>query len=110
MIVHTHKITKLSLFKLLIIGIGIFQLLTSVFFGICALIGIGWVHLNGEIVTGVKGLLTSLLLWPVMTIFLTLTVWIACIIGLWIYSWFGTLKIELKEVSQEREIEPDPSR
>jgi len=101
--IEAKKISKSSLFRLLALGLGSGFLVFFTLCGIASVFGAETVHWNGEIVTGVMGLVTALLMWPFFTFGFTLFIWLFSIFGLWVYSFFGTLKFEFRDVVTKTE-------
>ena len=93
------RLTAGSLFKLTLIG----WMLTIVPFcalcGVLSLMGYGTVTLNNEPVTGVKGLLTSLALGPLLAFAGSCIQWLFMAGGLWVYSLFRPLTIQYVPVT-----------
>ena len=96
MIVIAEKISKGSFFKIMFTG---FSLGLFVFFlvcGIAAMFGAEIVHWANQPVTGIKGLIVALLIWPVFSVFMTTLLWVFGILGLWLYSFYKPLKVRFK--------------
>lgn len=93
--IRAKKLTKKSLFKLIlicsIVPFGLFFFLC----GIASYFGSETVQWNGQTVTGMNGLLTALLIYPLFVFVFTVLSWVGAVMSLWVYSWFGKLKLEL---------------
>jgi hypothetical protein len=99
--ITAKKIKKSSLFKLFLIGFGIPCLFFFVGCGIASYFGAETVKWNGEQVIGLKGLIAAILMYPFFTFFFSAFLWLPCVFGLWIYSYFGNLSIEYRTVINE---------
>ena len=95
--VVAKKISKRSLFKILFIGTTFGFAVFFIGCGIGALFGLESVHWGDEPVTGVSGLLLAFAMWPFFTFFMTLFIWLFCILGLWLYSFFKPIKVTFKQ-------------
>lgn len=99
MIINSARISKKSLFRLLLIGnlFGwmVFFLIAAIgsLFGLEAIT----ISLNGASVTGVPGFILVLITWPVFSLFWATFTWIFSALGLWIYSTRKSLTLELQE-------------
>ncbi len=96
MIIKAEKISKSSFFKLLLISVGLGLFFFFLLCGIAALFGSSTVTWNGEVVTGIKGLLAALLMWPFFSLFLVCFLWLFGVLGLWAYSLISPLYVEFK--------------
>jgi uncharacterized protein involved in cysteine biosynthesis len=89
------KLKKKSLFKLIfvsmLIPMGLFFLLC----GIAAVFGASTVTLNGEYRTGWQGLVAALVMFPFFIVIASCFTWVGAALGLWIYSWFKEIEIEI---------------
>ncbi|MBQ0718655.1 MAG: hypothetical protein KBT88_00485 [Gammaproteobacteria bacterium] len=103
MIIEAKKISKASLFKLLLKGLGCGFFVLFVGCGVAAILGAETVSWNGEPVKGLMGGVTAFLMWPFFSLFLACFIWLFSVFGLWIYSFFGTLSIEFKGVVENAE-------
>ena len=97
-IVEAKKISKASLFKLMLIGALIGLFLLFLLCGIAAIFGYETVSLNGKPVTGVRGFITALMMWPIFSLFFTCFGWAIITFGLWIYSFFRVLRVAFRGV------------
>lgn len=94
--ITASKISKRSLFKLLLIG---FCLGFFVFFlvcGIASVFGLETVKWGEAPVTGFSGLLLALAMWPVFSLFMASFMWCIVAFGLWLYSFIKPLKLVFK--------------
>ena len=96
-IVEAKKISKASLFKLMLTGASIGLFLLFLLFGIAALYGYETVSFNDKYVTGVWGLIVALLMWPIFSLIFTCFGWTIITFGLWIYSFFRVLRVAFRE-------------
>ena len=101
--VIAHKISKKSLFKLMLTGAACGFFIFFVLCGIAAFFGADTVTWDGESVTGLSGLLLSLAMWPFFSLFFTLFLGVFITFGLWIFSFFKPLKVTFKGVLNEGE-------
>lgn len=96
--IEAKKISKASLFRLITLGLGCGFFVFFTLCGVASIFGAETVSWNGESVTGVMGLVAALLMWPIFSLFFSLFIWLVSIFGLWVYSFFGTLKFEFRDV------------
>lgn len=101
--IEARKISKASLFRLIALGLGCGFLVFFTLCGIASIFGAETVRWNGESVTGIMGLIAAFLMWPVFSLLFTLFIWLVSIFGLWVYSFFGTLKFEFRDVVNKAE-------
>ena len=97
-IVEAKKISKASLFKLMLIGAFIGLFLLFLLFGIAAIYGYETVSFNDKYITGVWGFIAALLMWPIFSLFFTCFGWAIITFGLWIYSFFRVLRVAFRGV------------
>ena len=102
MIIETRKISKRSLLKLLLIGIGTTSLVFFTFIGVLAASGAGTVTFNGETYSGIQALSTAFLMWPFFAIAWSLIVWTMLVFGLWIYSKYKPIQIEFNDLEENQ--------
>jgi len=95
--IRTKRLSGKSLFKLLFIGISVPMAIFIIICGIASLFGAHTVRWNYEPVTGAMGLVASLMMAPFFCIFFAGLMWIFFELGLWVYSWFRTIELELVE-------------
>ena len=92
--IRAKKLTKKSLFKLILfsstVPIGLFFLLC----GIASIFGAETVKWNGQPVIGFEGFLAALLMYPFFIFFFTAFSWVGAAMGLWMYSWFREIELE----------------
>ena len=88
-----RKISKGSLFKILLIGTTCSFAVLFIFMGLATLFGEGTLTVFGEETSGIKGLVSVIIFWPVFSVLFTLSMWIYMAFGLWIYSLFKPLKV-----------------
>lgn len=69
--------------------------LFCIFCGIAAAFGASTVTLNGEFQTGWQGLVAALIMFPFFVVIFTCFMWISSALGLWMYSWFKEIEIEV---------------
>jgi hypothetical protein len=93
--IRGKKLKKKSLFKLIFVSMVIPMGLFCLFCGIAAVFGASTVTLNGEYQTGWKGLVAGLVMFPFFVVIATCFTWIGAALGLWTYSWFKEIEIEL---------------
>jgi uncharacterized protein involved in cysteine biosynthesis len=89
------KLKKKSLFKLIFVSMLIPMGLFCLLCGIAALFGAQTVSLNGEHQTGWIGLVAALVMFPFFVFIFTCFMWVGAAVGLWMYSWFKEIEIEL---------------
>ena len=89
-----RRFTVISLFKIVSIGCIISLFGFSLLMGLFALFGAHTVHWNRESVTGAAGLLQSVYLGGILAIAFTLLSWVGFAISFWLFSIFGSLKLE----------------
>ena len=97
-IVEARKISKASLFKLMLTGASIGLFLLFLLCGIAAIYGYETVSFNDKYITGLWGLITALLMWPIFSLLFTCFGWVVITFGLWIYSFFRDLRVAFREV------------
>ena len=101
MIIKAEKISKGSFFKLLIISLGFGFFFFFLLCGIAAAFGASTVTLNGQHVTGIKGLISAIIMWPLFSLFFSCFLWVFGVIGLWVYSFISPLTIEFKGKTEQ---------
>lgn len=105
--VRLRRVKAGSLFKLVLLANSSIFIPMIVFFGVLAFFGAQTVTLSGEHVTGVKGLMTALILAPFFTLFFSLFAWIGAYLGIRVFGYFRPF--ELEYVPAEREEPNQPS-
>ncbi|PKG36939.1 hypothetical protein [Psychromonas sp. Urea-02u-13] len=101
--VTSKKISKRSFFMLLLKSIGIGMFITSFIFGVFALFGFETVSMGGTPVTGFPGFILSIIIGLIMSIIFTCIMCVYGLFGLWVYSYFGDIKINFKELVESAE-------
>ena len=102
--IRLRRIKAGSLFKLVLLSSAAVFIPMIIFFGVLAFFGAKTVSLSGEHVTGLKGLITALVMAPFFTIFFSLFAWVGAYIGIRLYGYFWPL--ELEYVPAEERPEP----
>ena len=97
--IRAKKLKKKSLFKLILVSFSVPMGFFFLLCGIASIFGAETVKWNEQSITGIKGFVAALLMYPVFILFFTAFSWIGAAIGLWMYSWFR--KIELEFVDGE---------
>ena len=97
-IVEARKISKASLFKLMLTGASIGLFLLFLLCGIAAIYGYETISFNDKYITGLWGLIAALLMWPIFSLLFTCFGWAVITFGLWIYSFFRVLRVAFREV------------
>ena len=92
--IRLRRIKAGSLFKLVFLSSSAIFIPMIVFFGVLAFFGAKTVTFSGEQVTGVKGLVTALIMAPFFTLFFSLFAWIGAYIGIRIFARFWPLELE----------------
>ena len=64
------------------------------FCGIAALLGSDTIKLNGSPVTGVPGLLSAVVMYPLFLFFFSAFIWVGSALGLWAFSWFRKMELD----------------
>ena len=96
------KISKKSLFKLLLVGFTTGLTVFSLLCGIAAIFGAETIQWNGVYRTGIEGLVYSVFMGPVLGVVFASVIWLFLAPGLWIYSFFKPLKISFKNCLNEQ--------
>ena len=91
------KISKKSLFKLLLSGFGVSIFIFCVLCGVAALFGMSMVQINGVHRYGFEGLVYGFLMGPVFAVVGSTFIWCMMAFGLWITSFFKPLNLSFKE-------------
>src|SRR5690242_13646425 len=89
--IHVRRIKAGSMFKLVFLATAAVFVPMIVFFGVLAFFGARSVTLSGQYVTGVKGLVTSLVLAPVFTLLFSLFAWVGAYFSIRIIGYFKPL-------------------
>lgn len=93
--IRARKLSKGSLFKLIFISTSVPFFLFFVLCGIASVFGAHTVRVNQSPVTGPTGLLAALAMYPIVTLLFSGFAWLTGAFGLWIYSKFRFLELEL---------------
>ena len=96
MIITADKISKGSYFKLLFISLLLGFFLFFLLCGTAAIFGAQTVSWNGKPVTGINGLITSILMWPFFSLLFSCFLWVFGSFGLWLYSFYKPLRVKFK--------------
>lgn len=91
--IRIRRLSAGTVFKLVAIGSGISTMLYSLIIGVLAMFGASSVHMNGQTVTGIMSLPTSLLLGLIMTGIVSLLLGGSMAFGLWLYAKFRPLQL-----------------
>lgn len=92
-----EKISKKSLFKLLLLGFGVSVCVFCVLCGIAALFGMSMVQVNGVHRYGLEGLIYGILMGPIFAVIGGAVIWCLMAFGLWVTSFFKPLKLTFKK-------------
>jgi uncharacterized membrane protein YdbT with pleckstrin-like domain len=93
--IRARRLSNGSLFKLIFVGASISLLPFFTLCGIASIFGANTVRVNDSPVTGPVGLVAALILYPVFALGFSCVAWLIGAFGLWIYSKFRRLEIEL---------------
>jgi hypothetical protein len=93
--IRARRLANGSLFKLIFVGASISLLPFFIFCGIASIFGANTVRLNDAPITGPVGLVAALIMYPVFALLFSCAAWLIGAFGLWIYSKFRWLEIEL---------------
>ncbi len=93
--IRVRKLSKGSLFKLISIGAFISFLPFFVLCGVASFFGANTVRVNGSPVTGPMGIVAALIMYPIFTLLFCCFAWLIGAFGLWVYSKFRCLELEL---------------
>jgi len=97
--ITAQAISKASVFKIYFIGLTIGFFILFLAFGVAAIFGANTVIWDNEPVTGSKGFVTAILIWPFFSLIFTVLMWLVSILGLWLYSLVKPITINFKSVS-----------
>ncbi|WP_194437822.1 hypothetical protein [Vibrio fluminensis] len=100
--ITSHKIAKRSLLKILVVGLGLSFFIVFLIAGIAATLGRETVLWDNEVITGFRGLLLALAIWPIFSFIFALFIWVWLSLGLWIYSFISPIKIVFKDSARLR--------
>jgi hypothetical protein len=93
--IRARRLANGSLFKLIFVGASISLLPFFILCGIASIFGANTVRLNDAPVTGPVGLMAALVMYPVFALGFSCVAWLIGAFGLWIYSKFRFLELEL---------------
>jgi hypothetical protein len=93
--IRARRLSNGSLFKLIFVGASISLLPFFILCGIASIFGANTVRVNDSPVTGPAGLVAALIMYPLFALGFTCLAWLIGAFGLWIYSKFRWLEIEL---------------
>jgi len=96
--ITAKKITKGSVFKINFIGLATGFFIIFLIFGVLAIFGAETVKWEDQPITGVKGFITAMLMWPFFSFFFAGFVWLISILGLWLYSFIKPITISFKDI------------
>ena len=92
--IRAKKLSKGSLFKLIFIGFSIPLLPFMILCGIASIFGADTVKVGNKPITGIMGLIASLIMYPIFCIIFSSMMWLSSALGLWIYSMFRKIELE----------------
>jgi hypothetical protein len=101
--ISARKITKGSLYKLLLIGISIPFLPFFLLCGVASIFGANTVHLGEKPITGIMGLISAVLMYPAFCLMFSGFAWLCIAFGLWFYSKFKKIEISFMDGEVVRE-------
>jgi hypothetical protein len=96
--ITTKKLSTGSIFKLIAIGTLCSIVPLSIFMGVFALFGANSVSWNGKPITGFAGLAMSPFIGLFISFVFTALLGVFVSLGLWVFSKFRTIQIEVKDV------------
>ncbi len=91
--IRARNISGGSLYKLLLIGISTPLLLFILLCGIASLFDADTVHWGDKPITGIWGLISAVIMYPVSCVMSAAFAWLGIAFGLWIYSRFRKIEI-----------------
>jgi hypothetical protein len=97
--IEVRRISQNSLFKIMLIGFSTVCIPSSILCGMLSLFGAEAIHWNNQPITGVAGLLASLILGPLLALFFAFLSSFAWL-GLWVYSKFSTMIIRYTPIDE----------
>lgn len=95
--IRAKKLSKGSLFKLIFIGFCVPLVPFILLCGIASVFGAATITVNDRPVTGIMGLITSVIMCPIFCFLFTSIVWVMFAFGLWIYSKFRKIELEFAD-------------
>jgi uncharacterized membrane protein YdbT with pleckstrin-like domain len=93
--IRARRLSNSSLFKLILVGASISLLPFFILCGIASIFGANTVRVNDSPVTGPAGLVAVVILYPAFALGFSCVAWLIGAFGLWVYSKFRWLEIEL---------------
>lgn len=100
-VVYAKRIKSGSLAALVFSGTAMLMIPLSLFFGVLAFFGAKTVHVNGAYVTGIGGLLLSLVYGPLFTGIFGLFAWAAAYVGIRLVGRFKPYRLEYVAAEDE---------
>lgn len=97
MIIDAKNISKKSLFKFLLIGIGLGSLVLWLLLSILSIFGSGGISMDFDTEPGLAGFLETLAIWPFFALIWAGFTWLFLILGLAILNRFTSLTLETKD-------------
>ena len=107
-VVYAKRIKSGSLAALVFSGTGMLMIPMCLFFGVLAFFGAKTVQVNGTYVTGIGGLLLSVVYGPLFTGIFGLFAWTAAYLGVRLIGGFRPFRIEYVAASREEPHPPEP--
>ena len=95
--IRAKKLSKGSLFKLIFIGFSVPLLPFFLLCGIASFFGANTVKVGNKPITGIMGLIVSLIMYPIFCITFSSIMWVGSALGLWIYSMFWKIELEFSD-------------
>lgn len=95
-----RRIKTGSVFKLFAIGLTAGFLPFFLFLGVFAAFGMGGLEFNQQPVTGIKAIFLSPLMAVFMSLIFTALLGTVCAFGLWVFSFFKPLNIDIEFVEE----------
>lgn len=96
--ITARKISKGSVFKIYFLGLAGGFFVLFFIFGISAIFGAETVKWEEQPITGIKGFIAAMLMWPFFSFFFAGFMWLISILGLWLYSLIKPITISFKGV------------
>ena len=96
MVINSKDISKKSLFKLLLAGFGIGNLVLWLLLSIVSIFVGGSIDMSIESKSGLAGFLETLVIWPFFALLWAAFTWLFLVLGLAIVNRFTPLTIETK--------------
>ena len=99
--ITAKKLTKGSIFKIYFLGLAGGFFFLFFIFGISAIFGAETVKWEEQPITGFKGFIAAMLMWPFFSFFFAGSMWLISLLGLWLYSLIRPITISFKDVVVE---------